>query len=66
MAKKPAKRAGRKKRVELSPVRRAADRKIKELKKLDQTPNVRRALRQMSKVKAAVSAMCGPHMIFPV
>jgi hypothetical protein len=66
MAKKSAKRTGRKKKVELSPVRRAADRKIKELRKLDQTPNVKRALRQMARVKAAVASMCGPHMIFPV
>lgn len=66
MTKKAPKRTGRKKKVELSPVRRAADRKIKELKKLEQTPNVKRALKQMNKVRAAVSTMCGPNMIFPV
>ena len=43
MTKKALKRTGRKKKVELSPVRRAADRKIQELKKLEQTRNVKRA-----------------------
>jgi hypothetical protein len=66
MTKKALKRTGRKKKVELSPVRRAADRKIKELNRLEQTANVKRALRQMKKVKAAVADICGEHMIFPI
>ncbi|HEX2342780.1 MAG TPA: hypothetical protein VHI98_20045 [Vicinamibacterales bacterium] len=66
MTKKALKRTGRKKKVELSPVRRAADRKIQELKKLEQTRNVKRALKQMTKVKAAVASICGEHMIFPI
>jgi hypothetical protein len=66
MTKKALKRTGRKKKVELSPVRRAADRKINELNKLEQTPKVKRALRQMNKVKAAVRSICGENMIFPI
>lgn len=68
MTKKALRRTGRKKKkkVELSPVRRAAERKISELKKLEQTPKVKRALKQMTKVKAAVASICGENMIFPV
>jgi glycine/serine hydroxymethyltransferase len=57
--------AGRKK-FELSPVRRALDRKIKQLKQLEQTSNVREAIRRMKRCKAEVAAMCGTHMLIPV
>jgi hypothetical protein len=57
--------AGRKK-FELSPVRRAVDRKIKQLKQLEQTPNVREAIKRMKRCKAEVVAMCGTHMLIPI
>lgn len=53
-------------KVELSPVRRAVERKIAQLKRLEQTPRVREALKRMKRCKAEVAAMCGTHMLFPI
>jgi hypothetical protein len=54
------------KMVELSPVRRAVQNKIKELRKLEQTPRVSEAIGRMEECLAQVTQMCGDHMIFPI
>jgi hypothetical protein len=52
--------------VEFSTVRKAAEQKIKELKRLEQTPDVAAAIGRMEECIAQVSQICGHNMLFPI
>jgi hypothetical protein len=67
---RPVKRGTRKrtkkaKAVRLSPVGSAVKQKIRELKKLEQTPRVTEAIGKMEECLAQLSQICGDIMIFP-
>jgi hypothetical protein len=53
------------KNVRLSPVGKAIKQKIKEMRKLDQTPQVTEAIGKMEESLAQLSQICGDIMIFP-
>jgi hypothetical protein len=52
--------------VEFSSVRKVARRKIQELKRLEQTPEVIAAIGRMEECVAQVTQICGDDMLFPV
>jgi hypothetical protein len=56
---------GKPKAVRLSPVRTAVKQKIREMKKLEQTPRVTEAIGKMEECLAQFSQICGDVMIFP-
>jgi hypothetical protein len=68
---RPAKRGAKKratrgkKSVRLTPVRTAVKQKIRELKRLEQTPRVTEAIGKMEECLAQFSQICGEVMIFP-
>lgn len=52
--------------VEFSSVRKAARKKIEELRALEQTPEVIAAIGRMEECVAQVTQICGDNMLLPV
>jgi hypothetical protein len=64
-ARRPTRRA-KSNEVALTPVRTVVTKKIKELRRREQTPRVSEAIGRMEECLAQITQMCGDHMIFPV